>query len=268
MNITNVPKKDSGLTLIELMISLVLVMLLGIVLFNVLYETLYDANAQRGMTSLQQAERRAASNIQMVAHEAGYFYVTGETVSGVQLSDLTLGSQFPAYSNAYGSFMAGQPVQGVSASGDNGDILNIRLQSVQNNNPYEPTTLNCLGQANTGSTSIIYDNSYFVDPSTHSLDCSVNGGTPHILVGAGGDGGVNIQSMSILYGVGTSGSGSVDTYEHASQITADNDWNNVLTSRVTLYFNNPLYVSGDSDGQSPTIPFTFDVDFMGDGNVN
>ncbi|MBE7565942.1 PilW family protein [Acidithiobacillus sp. HP-11] len=263
---------EAGLGIVEVLISLVLGMLLAIALFTVLHGTLYGAISQRGMSALQEAERRAVNNIQQVAHSGGYFVVspTLSTVGPTPLSTLQANTALVAstYASPYGTFAPGQYIDGVSSSNSSGmgDVLNIRFQSAENANTNEPTTMNCLGQTNNNSTTpIYYNNSYFVDPNTQSLDCAVNGGTPQILVGNGSNGGIQVQSMSVLYGVDTNGSDSVTAYETASQVS---NWSNVLTAQITLNFNNPLYVATENNGQPQTIPFTFLVDFMGAGGVN
>lgn len=264
---------EAGLGIVEVLISLVLGMLLAIALFTVLHGTLFGAISQRGMTALQEAERRAATNIEQVAHSGGYFVVspTLSTVGPTPLSALQASTALVAssYTSPYpATFAVGQYVAGGNTGTTGDDVLNIRFESAQNANANEPTTMNCLGQSNSSnSTPIYYNNSYFVDPSTHSLDCAVNGGTPQILVGNGSNGGIQVQGMSVLYGVDTTGNGSVSAYETASQVT---NWPNVLTAQITLTFNNPLYVAAATanNGQPPTIPFTFLVDFMGAGGVN
>lgn len=263
---------ESGLGIVEVLIALVLGMLLTIALFTVLHGTLFGAISQRGMSALQEAERRAVTNIQQVAHAGGYFVVspTLSTVGPTPLSALQASTALAAssYNSPYGTFVAGQYVDGVSANNSNGlgDVLNIRFQSAQGSNTLEPTTMNCLGQTNASSTPVYYNNTYYVDPTTHSLDCAVNGGTPQILVGNGSNGGIEVQGMQVLYGVDTNGNGSVDAYEKSSQVS---NWSEVLSAQITLSFSNPLYVSGTSTpGQPATIPFTFLVNFQGADGAN
>ncbi len=264
----NLHHSESGLGIVEILISLVLSMLLAIALFTVLHGTLYGAISQRGMSALQEAERRAATNIQQVAHSGGYFVVavspTVSTGSQVSLASLSASTALAAS----GIYAAGQYVAGTSGTTSAGDMLDIRFQSAQNGNTNEPTTMNCLGQSASSTTPVYYSNSYFVDPSTNSLDCAVNGGTPQIIVGNGSNGGIQVQGMNVLYGVDTIGSGSVTEYETAAQVTTNAAWPSVLTAQVTLMFSNPLYVSTNPQGQPPTIPFTFLVNFMGAGGAN
>lgn len=268
---------EAGLGIVEVLISLVLGMLLAIALFTVLHGTLYGAISQRGMSALQEAERRAVTNIQQVAHSGGYFVVspTLSTVGPTPLANLQVSTALVAssYTSPYSTtFAAGQYVAGGNTGTTGDDVLNIRFQSAQGANPNEPTTINCLGQTNSSSTPVYYNNSYYVDSATQSLDCAVNGGTPQILVGNGSNGGIEVQGMHVLYGVDTTGKGSVDAYETAAQVTASNNWPSVLTAQITLTFNNPLYVTTETPaqnaGQLATIPFTFLVNFQGAGGAN
>lgn len=267
---TAIEHAEAGIGIVEILISLVLSMLLAIALFTVLHGTLFGAISQRGMSALQEAERRAATNIQQVAHAGGYFVVspTQSSVGPTPLSALSAATALAAssYPAPYGPFAAGQYVYGVdSAPTASGSVLNIRFQSAQGVNPNEPPTMDCQGQSASSPTPTYYNNSYFVDPTTSSLDCAVNGGTPQILVGNGQNGGIQVTGMQVLYGVDTNGSGSVTAYETASQVS---NWSNVLTAQITLTYANPLYVQDDNNGQKSTIPFTFWVDFMGAGGVN
>lgn len=271
----SVGPSESGLGLVEILISLVLSMLLAIALFTVLHSTLFGAISQRSISALQESERRAAANIQEVAHAGGYFVVDPGAysvqgsipISALQVTNaLTAGtvSSSPGTDVTYSS---GQYVVGTS----NPDVLNIRFQSAlnANGNVNEPPTMDCLGQSANSTTPTIYNNTYFVDTANNSLDCSVNGSPPQIIAGNGNNGGVKIESMTVLYGVDTNSSGSVTEYETANQVTA---WSNVLTAQITLNYANPLYVTSEpltqNKGQLPTIPFTFLVDFKGAGSVN
>lgn len=266
---------EAGLGLIEILISLVLSMLLAIALFTVLHSTLFGAISQRSISALQESERRAAANIQEVAHAGGYFVVDPSAysaqgsipISALQVTNaLTAGtvSSAPGTNVTYAN---GQYVVGTS----NPDVLNIRFQSAlnANGNANEPPTMDCLGQAANSTTPTIYNNTYFVDTTNHSLDCAVNGGTPQIIVGNGSNGGIQVESMTVLYGVDTNSNGSVTEYQNGNQVT---DWSSVLTAQITLNYANPLYVTSETlaqnKGQLPTIPFTFLVDFKGAGNVN
>lgn len=262
-------KNESGLTLIELLIVLLISSFMAYGLFVVLHSTLFNANTQRSLSGLQEAERSIVANMRQIANAGGYFVInptTEEISNGIPLSNTLFTNQFPAqnYTAPFGDYQAGQYVDGANTATD-GDVLDIRFQSALNNNPNEPTTLNCLGESNPSTTPIIYNNSYFVNTSTQSLDCAVNGGTPHILAGHGSNGGINIQSMNILYGVSSRGTKSVNQFETANQVQ---NWQDVINAQVTINFYNPLYVASENNGQPEYIPFTFMINFLGGGGAN
>lgn len=242
--------KEHGGSLVETMIAMVLASFLSLVLLSTLYSTMSNTKAQRDISSLQQAERHVAQNMQMVSREAGYFVApTTSSTSDTQTTSLQMNSYFPAYSGSNASFAIGQVVAGTTSS------IDVRFQSALNSNPYEPTTINCLGESNGSATPTTYDNDFFINNTTHSLDCSVNGGTPNTIIGGGNYGGVQVQNMGVMYGVSTTGSESVNTYETSNNVSTNNQWNDVVSARITL----DLAFSG----QNNTVPFTFNLDFKG-----
>lgn len=247
--------------MVEILIALVLSMLLAIALFTVLHSTLYDAISQRGMSALQQSERQAATIMRQVANSAGYFVVTptngGAATPGPSLTVANALPVSPPFATA-GQYIYGTTNNPVSA----GDVLDIRFESALSSNANEPSTINCLGQTAPTTTPVLYTNSFYVDPTTSSLDCSVNGGTPQILVGDGTNGGTNVQSMTVLYGVDTNGAGSVTRYESAMNVT---NWAQVLSAQITLTFVNPLYNAHAANGQPATLNFSYLVNFIGAG---
>jgi hypothetical protein len=70
----------------------------------------------------------------------------------------------------------------------------------------------------------------------------------------------NVQSISLLYGVDTSGSGSTNAYLTPAQIAAltpaqiTSFWTSVYSVKLTVTFINPLY--GTLPGQTLTTPKT------------
>lgn len=249
--------RERGLGLVEVMISVVLSLLLAIALFTVLHATLLGAVSQRGLSVLQDSERQAATIMQEVAQAGGYFVVT--RAATVPAASLTAAGVFPA-TPPFG--VAGQYVAGTTnAAGQ--PVLSVRFESALSNNPNEPPTIDCLGASALTSIPTIYTNSFFVDPTTNSLDCSVNGGPAYPLVGGGGPGGIQVKSMAVLYGVDTTGNGSVTEYLPATSVP---DWTKVLSAQITLTFANPLYDGSGANGQPPTVTSTSVVNFLGGGN--
>lgn len=243
--------------LVEVMISMVLSLLLAVALFTVLHATLTGAVSQRGLSALQDSERQAATILQEVAQAGGYFVIPRGTA--IPASSLTPAGIFPAVS-PFG--VAGQYVAGTTnAAGQS--TLSVRFESALNTNPNEPPTMDCLGASALTTTPTIYTNTFSVDPTTHSLDCSVNGGPAYPIVGGGSPGGIQVKGMSVLYGVDTTGYGSVTEYVPAMSVP---NWTKVLTAQITLTFANPLYDGSGANGQPATITSTSVVNFLGGGN--
>jgi len=69
--------------------------------------------------------------------------------------------------------------------------------------------------------------------------------------------------MTVLYGIDTTGYGSVTEYVPAASVP---DWTKVLAAQITLTFANPLYDGSGANGQSPTVTSTSVVSFLGGGN--
>lgn len=249
--------RQEGLGLVEVMISVVLSMLLAIALFTVLHVTLTGATSDRGLSALQGAQRQAGMIVQEIAQQAGYFVVNrGASVSTVLLTPANALPAAPPFG------VAGQYVAGTtSPSGQ--DTMDVRFESALSNNPYEPPTIDCLGASALTTTPVVYENSFFVDPAAKSLDCSVNGGPATQLVGGGGPGGIQVDSMTVLYGVDTNATGSVTEYFPAAAVP---NWTRVLSAEITLTFANPLYDGTGTNGQPATVSSTYTVSFLGGGN--
>lgn len=246
-----------GIGLVEVLISIVLSMLLAIALFTVLHGTLSGAVADRGLSALQDAERQAGTVIQDVAEQAGYFPVSRNTT--VTTAALTPATVFPA-SPPFGA--VGQYVAGTTSAGGQ-STMDVRFESAQSANPNEPPTMDCLGASALTTTPVIYENSFFVDPTTESLDCSVDGGPAHELVGGGGPGGIQVDRMNVLYGVDTNAAGSVTEYFPASTVP---NWTKVLSAVITITFANPLHAGTGTNGQPATVSSTYTINFLGGGS--
>lgn len=227
---------EKGVSLIELMIAMVLAALLGVVLLNTLYATLSDDNLQHALAAMQQSEQHISQNMQDIAREAGYFSIAD--ASTTDTSALQADTVFPAHTGTYGSFAAGQVVDGTDS------LLDVRFQSVASTNTNLSAPIDCSGQSSTRP--VLDDNAYFVSGS--NLDCAVNGGTPQVIISG-------VQKMGIIYGVSTTSSGSVNSYETAQEVSANNAWSEVLSAQVTVYLLlNPT---------ASSVPFTFNLDFKG-----
>lgn len=220
---------QAGMTLIELMIAL----LLSLFLLGGLY-SLFDSNEityqdNQKLTELVDSERFALTVVSEVTELSGYFPdpTTQDAASVFQPDTLF-------------------PYQAVSIAGTSGgttgDTLAVRFMTAQNDG-----LLNCNGVSDTTATNALYENVFSVD-SNHDLVCSLNGGTPQVLVN-------NVQSMTVEYGVQASPDSTTtnfDTYKTAAEMSQE-DWANIACVKVTLNFINPM---AGEPGQPSTIPVT------------
>lgn len=224
--------RQSGFTLVELMIAIVIGIFLVSGVITVYLSTRQTSLMQASLAQLQDDERTAMTLITDIAQSAGYFY--NLTPGSLTTADAAL----PALS-AVGSvpaFVAGQGVAGVSgasASGP-GDTLWIRFNAQSGDG-----TLNCLGSPNpTGGVLQMFQ----VSADQH-LTCSVNGGASKNMVSG-------VQNLTVLYGVDTDNDGSVDRYLDAGAVSAGSYWLAVVSIQIKLTFINPM---ANQAGQNPTV---------------
>ena len=213
-----------GFTLVEILVTLAIsVFLLG-GLFTLVQNTLRVSGQQTALAALQDQQRLALTMIADVVQQAGYFPDPTTHIVTTDLPSVTLTAP---------NWTAGQPLVGAYTAAVPHDTLTVRYYTMPNDG-----VINCTGGSNGTGGGVRYYNTFSIDPSSN-LICRVGttatGGTSSILV-------AGVTDMQIWYGVNTSGTsnGSVDTYFRADQMTAAN-WSNVLTVKVRLLFNNPMY---------------------------
>jgi type IV pilus assembly protein PilW len=236
-----------GFTLIEILIAL----LIGVFLLAALL-TIVQANRrvygdQSQLAQLQDSERMALTLMTDVIQMAGYFpNPTQNTLDGSLIQS--------------GAFAQGQSISGTFSSTAPGDSISVRYMTAGSDG-----ILNCSGLSNSnavGGATILYVNTFQVvngqfvctltssaapTPVQYNLVSGVTNATTTF----------GVTNLSILYGVKTNAGAAgntVDTYLNASQVTAANDWNNVISVLIELTFTNPLYTNG-----STTQPKTIEI---------
>jgi len=216
--------REHGFTLVEILVTLAIsVFLLG-GLFTLVQNTLRVSGQQTALAALQDQQRLALTMIADVVQQAGYFPDPTTHVSTTDLAAVTLTAP---------NWTAGQPLIGAYAPAVPHDTLTVRYYTMPNDG-----VINCTGGTNATAGGVLYYNTFSIDANSN-LICNVStaatGGTSSILV-------AGVTDLQVWYGVNTSGTsnGPVDTYFRADQMTAAN-WSNVLTVKVTLVFNNPMY---------------------------
>jgi type IV pilus assembly protein PilW len=217
-----------GLSLIELMIAMTIGLFLLFGLSTTFYSMRQNSIARQGLANLQDDERNAFNFLTNAVQGAGVFPVGNPPTN-------TATTELPAS----GNFVAGQPISGTGA-GAGSDTLSVRFVGLS-----AGTLQGCTSSISTGT---VYTDIFSISAGG-DLECTENGGTPIPLV-------TGVTAMNILYGVDTTGSGSVTQYQTASSVTA---WNSVKTVNIKLTFTNPL--AGQA-GQPSTISLSRTIAVM------
>lgn len=223
------PAHQRGLSLISLMIALLIGSFLLAGLFQVWYQTRQTFGAQSELAKLEDDERMALTTMANTIQTGGYYpiYLNFATPAPNPLYSLT--NSFPAS----GSFTtAGQVLYGTHPGTTAGDSLSVRFVADNTNTTSNQPTLDCQGQTEAIGTLVV--NTYQIN--NNQLQCSTNGGTTWQSIITS-----SVNSMTILYGVDTTGNDTALEYLPASTVTADSYWNRVFSVEIQLTFNNPWY---------------------------
>lgn len=233
----SVPARQTGVSLVSLMIALTigLVMLAG--LFTLWFQTRRSFGNQDLLAQLQDSERVALTIAANTVQTGGYYPNDLNYATPPPATPYTPTSVFPPTSPFS---TAGQFIVGTYAASASGDTLTIRYMADAN-------TLDCLGQGlSKHPTGTLVTNEFSIDASGN-FQCTVDGGTPTTIV-------TGASTLSVRYGVDTQGDGSVHQYMDAGAVTAGNDWSNVRSAVIRLTFDNPLYGQpGQPQTLSPVI---------------
>jgi type IV pilus assembly protein PilW len=225
-------RRETGLTLVEVMVALVisLILLAGLV---VVFSSMRSSFATTSrLNHLVNQERLVSNVLGNTLANAGYYPLTNRTVRGTYHDALRAFPAETATVYAPVAFTAGQVIYGTgeTMSGSR-DTVAIRMftASDDRNNIFD-----CQGGTNKGTAgSAGWERSVnvlWVKQDTHQLMCtvSINGASPVSAPLVGGDllpvagtvyGGVT--SFIVTYGVDTDGSGSVDRYMSAKELNSD-----------------------------------------------
>jgi type IV pilus assembly protein PilW len=237
-----------GFTLIEILIALLIGVFLLAALLTIVQANRHVYGDQSQLAQLQDSERMAMTLMTDVIQMAGYFpNPTQNTLDGSLTQAGTL-------------FAQGQSITGTFSSAVPGDSISVRYMTAGSDG-----ILNCSGLSNSnavGGATILYVNTFQV--VNGQLICTLTSSAAPTPVQYNLVSGVTnatttfgVTNLSILYGVKTNAGAAgnaVDTYLNASQVTAANDWNNVISVLIELTFTNPLYTNG-----STTQPKTIEI---------
>ena len=235
-------RPQCGFTLIEILIALLVGLFLMGALLTVVQTNRRVFGEQNQLSQLQDNERMALTMIGDVIQSAGYYPQTLPLMTNTLANTLT----------PVPPFGTGQSIWGVSTGTPYGDQIQVRYMTASGDN-----ILNCSGLPNTSGVNNLYVNSFQVTNGQlvcTLTDVTTNTITPYTLVGGIPGSGLDIQSMSILYGVKTNAGAlgdNVDSYMPAALVTGTM-WTNVISVMVQLTFTNPLYNAANPGQQKPT----------------
>lgn len=227
-------RRQTGVGLIELMVTMLISMILLFGLFSFVYGTRQTFSAQNQLAQLQDNERMAMTVLSSIVEMGGYF--PNPTVSTAAQA-LPVSGHFAT---------AGQSVYG--AAGPVGDQIWVRYVAGTTDG-----TMDCTGATNTGTASQIDVNNFYINTSNQLVCQGVSGAAVPLVNG--------ITGMTILYGVDTNADGSADQYLSYGAMTAAN-WNNVVSVQVTLTFANPLTGSIKTTATSGVLTLTRTIDLL------
>jgi type IV pilus assembly protein PilW len=242
--------RQSGFTLVELLIAVLIGLFLLGGLMTLVQDNRRTFSSQNMLSQLQDSERLAMTMMTDVIQTGGYF------------PDPTTNTAISALPVA-GVIAAGQGFFGIYNGAPPGDTITVRYATTTGD-----TIINCAGGTNTTGaiTPLVYTNTFNV--VNGQLVCTLNG-NPYALVGTASASVVPntiiVNNLSLLYGINSAGSGTnVDTYVTATGVT---NWNAVISVKITLTFNNPLWTTTAPASVPQYITFQRIVGVMGQTGI-
>lgn len=219
-------QRQRGYSLIEILIALLVALFLLAGLGSMVAGTRKTSTNQTSLAQLQDEERLAMSMINDVLQTAGYFDANPSDTATYTSAT----AAFPAITTTGGPsnpvLVAGQALGGTHST-TTPDTLVVQYRTNGSDN-----VIACDGTTSTGAAT--YTNFFFITTTTpYQLQCSKDGNASDAVTLIS-----NVVNLQIWYGVSTTGTSSVDTYVQANNVA---NWANVISARVTLTFNNPLY---------------------------
>ena len=238
-----------GYTLIELSISIIIALFLMAGLLTLVMHTRNTSTTQIQMQQLQENERIAMTILANVVQEAGYFpdptLNTNTSLAGETDTGLGVGGSSSV------TFLTGQSIAGVTGAAAPGDVLVARFVAPINDasGVIANSIITCGGTTNPDTAATHQFTNIFQVASVNGttyLQCilkDITGGTSQTVNLVPG-----LYDMQVLYGVATGSDNNVSQYLPASTVQSTNNWANVTSVKVRLYFQLPRY--GFSGGQS------------------
>jgi len=235
-------RRHAGFSMIELLVALLIGLFLLFGLSAVLQTNKRTFTSQNLLSQLQDSERLAATMMNDVIEQAGYF---PNPTTNTAATMFAVSAPFTT---------AGQSIYGTYSSSTQGDSISVRYTAGANST----FPINCIGGNNSAvaaNTTYVNTFSVLVNNGVSQLVCTRENGTTYPLVN-------NVTNLKVMYGLNNSGSGNnVDTYMNASQVT---NWSNVVSVQITLTFSNPLIGAPGqpANGGQTTFPLTRTINIM------
>ncbi|MEE9354251.1 MAG: PilW family protein [Methylococcaceae bacterium] len=227
MNKFTMKKNQTGISLVELMVSLTIGLFLLAGLIQMFVTTKKSYNVQDSLSRIEENSRFALDTLSRTIRLAGYKTDPWQDNS----------SAFPVVTLFPGS---GQYISGTEGGVTDSDSINIRYQgSVNSAGVADNRVFDCAGTS-IGNTTV--ELSFSISGS--DLVCSINGATPVVMVD-------NVAHMQILYGIDAGGDGAANQYVVASSVT---NWVNVVSAKIGLVFSSED-IEGKRNLASQTLSF-------------
>ncbi len=224
-------QREAGLTIVELMVAMVISLLLLAGLVTIFASMRSSFRTTKRLNALVGQQRLASTVVTDTLSDAGYYPLTIPAIVGQYP---TPAAAFPidavSVNNINGNSVtlnfatAGQVIDGITVGGN--DIVATRMMTYQNASP-----INCQGDVNSTTTAYQLVSVFWVDTSTHQLDCTLvrNGTVLSAQPLVGGENQVvpgqqsvmsGVTSLTATYGVDTDADGSVDHYMSANTLNS------------------------------------------------
>ena len=256
----NMRLRQKGFSLIELMVAVVIGLFIVLGLSQMFISMYSTSQSQSTLSQYQTGQTQAIVALTNTVQLAGYYASTPTSATYASTA-------LPAFTNTGdgSSFVAGAGIVGTTGTGTpEQDTLDIYYQSSGSDNIY-----NCQGGVTPiGTPTPIYTavvNSFSVNAS-NQLVCtvSVGGAAPTTALVLAN----NVQSMTVLYGVDTTGATSTpadttDAYMTATQVGAAGDWLYVRAVQITLNFCTANVITPALTSCNTTTPWVQVINLMG-----
>lgn len=251
MNRTS-PKSQSGVTMIELLVSLVIGLAILTALSRVFSSSKSTYSLQTRMAALQENGRFAMAFLQRDIRNAGQPYN----------EDLFLPFAPPTWpaGGVTGPAVAAPFNSADNVGVNNSDRLSIRYRAMA-------AGTDCLGNPIAANAIVVVTYSVAAGANgVRQLNCAAQGQAAQPIV----DG---IESMQVLYGIDTvpaapNGDGFADAYVNAATVTAAQWLRQVVSVRISVLASTILPVAGDMDADNSRTFFMLDAGPIGPITAN